>query len=163
MRLHRIAGPLLLSLSLGRPLLAAEPLPAWDKLRSLVGAWQGTYEGKTARLTYALVSNGTALLETMDAPDSTQMVTLYHPDGASLLMTHYCSIGNQPRMRAKGLESGNKLAFAYVDAANLKSKDEHRMTRLVLTFTDLDHLTQEWTSEEGGKEHVGRFEFTRQR
>jgi hypothetical protein len=50
-----------------------------------------------------------------------------------------------------------------VDAANLKSPGEHRMTRLVVTFKDADHLTQEWTSREGEKEHLGRFEFTRQR
>ena len=162
MRLDRIAMPVLLALSLGRPVLAAEPAPGWDKLRSLVGTWQGTYEGKTARLSYALVSNGTALMETMDAPDSTQMVTLYHPDGASLLLTHYCAAGNQPRMRAEGMEAG-RLAFTYVDATNLKSPDDHRMTRLVLTFTDANHLAQEWTSEEGGKKNVALFEFTRQR
>jgi hypothetical protein len=163
MRPERIALAALLALSLGPPLPAAEPgLPAWERLKSLVGNWHGTYEGKEARLSYALVSSGTALLETMDAPDSTQMVTLYHPDGGSLLMTHYCSVGNQPRMRAQAIENG-KLAFAYVDASNLKAKDEHRMTRLVLTFEDADHLVQEWTSTEGTKEHTGRFEFTRQR
>jgi hypothetical protein len=163
MRLDRIALGAILACSLGGPLGAGETAPAgWDELKSLVGTWHGTYEGKEARLTYSLVSSGTALMETMDAPDSTQMVTLYHPDGASLLMTHYCAVGNQPRMRAKGLVDG-KLAFTYVDAANLKSPDEHRMTRLVVTFKDADHLTQEWTSKEGDKEHVGRFEFTRQR
>ena len=49
---------------------------------------------------------------------ATQMVTLYHPDGASLLMTYYCSMGNQPRMRSKGAGEG-KLAFAYLDATNI--------------------------------------------
>jgi hypothetical protein len=164
MRLVRVVLPALLALSFGGSLHAADAAPSpWDKLKSLAGTWQGTYEGKQARLTYALVSNGTALMETMDAPDSTQMVTLYHPDGASLLMTHYCAAGNQPRMRAKGMEAGQQLTFAYVDAANLKSADDQRMTRLVLTFTDANHLAQEWTSEGGGKKEVARFEFTRQR
>jgi hypothetical protein len=89
-------------------------------------------------------------------------VTLYHPDGASLLMTHYCSMGNQPRMRSKGLEKG-KLDFAYVDATNLASAEQMRMTHLVMSFPDPDHLVEEWTGKEGAKEHVGRFTLTRKK
>ncbi len=40
---------------------------------------------------------------------------------------------------------------------------QHRMTRLVLTLRDPDHLVQEWTSRSGVEEHTGRFEFTRRR
>lgn len=65
-------------------------------------------------------------------------------------------------MRSKGLENG-KLAFTYVDAANLKSKDEMRMTVLVLTFKDADHLHADWTHNAAGKEDVGRFEFARKK
>ena len=61
---------------------------SWAKLKSLVGDWEGTYEGKRSTVSYRLVSSGTALMETMETPDASQMVTLYHPDGASLLMTH---------------------------------------------------------------------------
>jgi hypothetical protein len=77
-------------------------------------------------------------------------------------MTHYCSMGNQPRMRAKGLEKG-RLAFSYVDATNLRSPDEMRMTRLVMSFPDSEHLVQEWTSKAGDKENVGRFTFSRKK
>jgi len=75
-------------------------------------------------------------------------------------MTHYCSMGNQPRMRSKGLENG-RLDFSYVDAANLKSADAHVMTRLVMSFPDPDHLVHDWTSKQGATEHVGHFEFKR--
>jgi hypothetical protein len=153
----------LLALGLGLPLSAAEKTdPSWGRLKSLVGDWEGSYEGKPSHVSYKLVSNGTVLMETMEGPDASQMVTLYHPDGASLLMTHYCSMGNQPRMRSKGLQDG-RLDFAFVDAANLRSPGEHRMTRLVLSFPGLDRLVQEWTSKEAGKEHVGRFECTRKK
>lgn len=163
MRLLRITLVTLLAAGLVLPLAAAEKAKvSWEKLKSLVGDWQGTYEGKPARVSYRLVSNGTALMETMEGEDASQMVTLYHPDGASLLMTHYCSMGNQPRMRSKGLESG-RLDFSYVDATNLKSAGEHRMSRLVLSFPGPDQLVHEWTSKEGAKEHVGRFEFARKK
>ena len=77
-------------------------------------------------------------------------------------MTHYCSIGNQSRMRAQRLEGG-RLDFAYLDSSNVRSPDEHRMTHLVLSFPDADHLVQEWTAKAGAQEHVGRFEFTRKK
>jgi hypothetical protein len=121
-------------------------------MKSLVGNWQGSIDGKPARLTYALVSNGTALMETSESHDSNQMVTVYHPDGPSLLMTHYCSAGNQPRMQAQKFE-GDRIAFALVDTSNLGSADQHRMTRLVLTLADSDHLVQEWTVKGGAEEH----------
>ncbi len=140
---------------------AAEPPEAvWQKLTSLVGEWKGTYSGKPASVSYRLVSNGTALMETLEDDHSSQMVTLYHADGSSLLMTHYCSVGNQSRMRAQRLEGG-RLDFAYLDSSNLRSPDEHRMTHLVLSFPDADHLVQEWTAKTGAQEHVGRFEFAR--
>ncbi len=140
---------------------AAEPPdPAWKKLISLVGDWQGAYAGQPARVSYRLVSNGTALMETLEDDHSSQMITLYHPDGASLLMTHYCSIGNQSRMRAQRLE-GSRLDFAYLDSSNVRSPDEHRMTHLALSFPDSDQLVHEWTAQAGAQEHVGRFEFKR--
>ena len=164
MRTPRFLIVALIALGLAAPLFAADSKPnaGWEKLKSLAGEWDGTEEGKPFHASFKLVSSGTAVMETLDGPDAMQMVTIYHPDGASLLMTHYCSMGNQPRMRAKGLEKG-KLAFAYVDAANLKSKDEMRMTGLVLTFKDADHLLADWTHNAGGKESVGRFAFSRKK
>jgi hypothetical protein len=136
--------------------------PAWDKLKSLVGNWEGVENGQTFQLSYKLVSSGTALMETLNGPDSMEMVTVYHPDGNGILMTHYCSMGNEPRMRASGLSDG-RLVFRYLDAANLSSPDAPHMSGLVLTFTDADHLGADWSHKVGGKEEVGRFVFTRKR
>jgi len=116
MRISRTATSVLVGLALAMAAFAAEPPNAgWEKVKSLVGEWEGTTDGKPYRITYKSVSNGTAIMETIEGPEAAQMVTLYHPDGATLLMTHYCSMGNQPRMRSKGLDKGT-LAFAYLDA-----------------------------------------------
>jgi len=160
MRSLRITLLALLALGPGLSQAAGKADPSWEKLKSLVGDWEGRFEGQPARVSYKLVSSGKALLETMETHDSNQMVTLYHPDGASLLLTHYCSMGNQSRLRATGMRDG-RLDFSFVDVTNLQSPDEHRMTRLVLSLPDATHLVQEWTSRDGAKEHVGRFEYTR--
>lgn len=153
-----------LALCVAVPLSAAEskPNPAWEKLKTLVGEWDGTENGKPFHVSYKLVSGSTALMETMNGPDAMEMVTVYHPDGQSILMTHYCAMGNQPRMRAKGL-SGDRLAFHYVDAANLKSPDDPRMSGLVLTFTDADHFGADWTHKTRAREEVGHFAYARKR
>src|SRR6476660_6029357 len=46
------------------PAAPASPGPAWDALKSLQGEWEGFYNGTMkTRITYRLVSNGTALME----------------------------------------------------------------------------------------------------
>lgn len=136
---------------------------SWERLKSLVGDWVGTHEGKAARVSYKLVSGGTALQENLEVDaDYSRMLTIYHPDGVSVLMTHYCDMGNQPRMRAAEIREG-RLDFTYLDATNLKSADDNVMSRLVMTFPADGRLVQEWTSKEGGREQIGRFEFTRKK
>jgi hypothetical protein len=164
MRTLRFPIVALVALCLTAPLSAVDSKAnaGWEKLKSLAGDWEGMEGDKPFHASYKVVSSGTAVMETLDGPDAMQMITVYTPDGNKLLMTHYCSMGNQPRMRSKGLERG-KLAFHYVDAANLKSRDEMHMTGLVLTFLDADHLQAEWSNNAGGKTNIGSFVFTRKK
>lgn len=130
----------------------------FDRMKTLAGEWESTApEGKT-RVTYQLISNGTALLETIV---NENMVTVYHPDGETTLMTHYCAIGNQPRMRAQSSKGGDSITFQFVDVANLKRSSEGHMRRLVIKFQDKDHVTQNWTWKENGKETTSTFRLQR--
>ena len=139
------------------------PGPAWDALKSLQGEWEGLYNGTMkTRITYRLVSNGTALMETSVSPESGDMVTMYHPDGKRLFLTHYCSMNAQSRMQAAAGDA-KRIVFSFVDVTNLASPDAMRMTGLVFTLKDPDHFTQEWTATAGGKSDTGRFEFTRKK
>jgi len=139
---------------------------AWEKMKSLVGDWQGTMAEGDQRVpvsvSYRLVSKGTSLMETMTAPEETDMVTMYVPDGDKIVMTHYCSEGNQPRMRAAAPGGDvKKLDFRFVDATNLSSPDAMHMRNLVVTFQDANHFKQEWTHHAPGKDQTGVFEYTR--
>jgi len=132
----------------------------WKKLTSLVGSWQGTNEGRPVSVTYTLVSNGTALMENLNGGHDADMITMYTPDGAVLLATHYCAAGNQPRMRAKASADGKSIDFQFVDASNVKDSSEV-MQRLVVTFIDASHFHQQWTSRgKDGKDHTSLFVFT---
>ena len=139
------------------------PNAGFEKLKPLVGNWQGkANDGKPVAITYALVSDGSALMETLRAGSEAEMVTVYHPDGDRLMMTHYCSLNNQPRMRTDtGPAENGKLVFNFVDATNMSSPDAMHMHKLVVTFVDKDHFVQEWTWKGGEKEGTEVFRMER--
>ncbi len=135
---------------------------AWKQLLSLAGEWEGTESGRTATLTYTVISGGSALMESMKmpAPDP-DMVTIYHRDGDGLVATHYCSMGNQPRMRAPGDSPDAKsIRFRFADITNLKPGAGH-IKHLTVTFEDANHFTQEWVASSSGKEEPAVFKWTR--
>jgi hypothetical protein len=140
--------------------------PAWEKMKSLAGEWSGTMnhggQEMPVSVSYTLVSSGTSLMERLTTPDGSDMVTMYHPDGSRIMMTHYCSGGNQPRMKAV-TSSADAIAFDFVDATNLASPKAEHMRKLVVKFQDADHFTQEWTHRKDGKEETGVFKYARKK
>ena len=134
-------------------------------LKFLVGEWKGTdTDGKPYKTTYALSSGGTNLTETLTPPDSPPMTTMYYSDGDHLMLTHFCSLNNQPRMRAGGVKEGDKsITFAFVDATNLKNPTDVHMHQLSIEVKDHDHFTQTWMLSKAGKDVPKVFTFERVR
>jgi hypothetical protein len=132
-------------------------------LRFLVGEWKGSDgDGKPYKTSYALSSGGTTLAETLTTPDSPPMTTMYYSDGDQLMLTHYCSLNNQPRMRASGVKEGDKtMTFSFVDATNLHHPTDVHMHQLSIEVKDHDHFTQTWTLSKAGKEVPKVFAFER--
>jgi hypothetical protein len=154
-----LAGPSALDASANEK---AKSAAAFERLISLVGEWEGTNSAGQVQATYTLVSGGTALMERLKSANEPEMITLYSLDGDHLLVTHYCSMGNQPQMKTATItELGSPLAFKIVQITGMKSPDEGHMTGLVLTMPDRDHFTQQWTYKDKGKEQSNVFKFTR--
>ena len=131
----------------------------FEKLKSLVGEWRGSWSpgGSETLVTYSLTGNGSVLVEdyVLGAPKgSRSMSTLYHLDGDQLMLTHYCSIGNQPRMRATALSAdGREVVFDHFDITNLGKTGYSE--RLTLTLTDEDHIALSYRgSRTGGSSGV---------
>lgn len=135
----------------------------FDQLKTLVGEWEGKTETGPVKITYTLVSGGTALMERMQPANEAEMITMYSADGDRIVVTHYCSQGNQPSMKSETLKGvGNKYSFSLVSVSGLKTPDEGHMVGLVLTLVDRDHLTQEWHYQNShGKTSAELFEFRR--
>lgn len=141
---------------------------AFDRFKQLTGEWtgKGMMEGKEQeiRVIYKVTSGGSAVVETIFPGTPHEMVTVIHPDGDALLLTHYCMLGNQPHMKAMPKAGDNKVAFEFVKATNLKSEKDMYMRSATFTFVDKDTLKTEWTHYNEGKEAgKGVFELKRKK
>ena len=125
----------------------------FEKLKSLVGVWEGKRsDGRAVKVTYELISGGQGLMETLSAADEDEMVTVYHPDGSKLKLTHYCSAGNQPRMQAD-VPTGEikNLNFSFVDATNMIGKTDGHIHSVAIAFEGMNQMTQVWTWLQDGQ------------
>jgi hypothetical protein len=166
MRIAKIILLLLVSTAVGlaqtRSKVAANP--AFDKMKTLVGSWAGSAEedGKQipTNARFQMISDGSALMAWLNERTSDEMVTMFHPDGAALMATHYCAAHNQPRMVLVRGGDPNKLVFKFKDGTNIAPGAGH-MNQVAFVFDKPDHHIEEWTYLEKGKETTAHFDFHR--
>ncbi|RIL11149.1 MAG: hypothetical protein DCC75_02940 [Proteobacteria bacterium] len=136
-----------------------------DKMKSLAGVWQSAElgrDGKKERVVYKVISGGTALQEILFPGDAHEMVSIYHNDGGSVAMTHYCALGNQPVLRLSPEGEGSTHIFNFAGGSNINSENDRHIHQLKLTWLSNDHIKQEWTSYKDGKpEFVKTINFHR--
>lgn len=137
---------------------------AFDALKAMPGTWEGkSSDGHDIRVDYKVTGGGSAVMSEIyghHGPEA--MVTMFHLDGPNrLLMTHYCSAGNQPRMEASVSPDGKTITFNFVDVTNLATPDAGHMQRMVLTVLDENHHTEEWIFADHGKELKQFFDLRR--
>ena len=74
-----------------------------------------------------LTGNGSAVVEKLFPGTSHEMMSVYTMDGNDLVLTHYCAMGNQPRMKlAKTAANPTTLTFDFAGGSNLDAaKDTH--------------------------------------
>lgn len=133
---------------------------------SLVGDWAGTVDANgnsnPVETRFRLTGNGSVVSETLFPGTEHEMVSMYHLDGASLMHTHYCSAGNQPRMVAEPSAEGQTIPFAFHDATNLPDPKVLHMHEMKLHVIDANHIEEWWTGYLDGKaHHTAHFTLTR--
>jgi hypothetical protein len=138
---------------------------SFEKLKSLVGEWQGTANEGGQQIptttSFRLVSDGSALMSVLGAGTPHEMVTMFHMDNSDLLATHYCAAHNQPRFRLVPSSEPNAMTFEFKDATNLSSPAAPHMVGLKITFVDANHHYEDWTFFKDGHKSTSRFEFHR--
>lgn len=126
-----------------------------EKMKSLVGTWVAAdKDGKPTDEVVSVIkvtAGGSAVHETIFPGQPHEMVSIYTAEGADLAMTHYCMLGNQPKMKASTKGLTNKLKFEFVGGGNLDPKKDKHMHGAVLTIVDADHIELDGEGWEDGK------------
>jgi hypothetical protein len=135
---------------------------SFDQLKSLAGSWEGKNSmGQSVEVSYRMTAGGSALMSEIVGHGET-MISMINFDGPNrLLLTHYCTVGNQPRMQASSSPDGKTITFNFLDATNLDSPQSGHMDHVVIAMLGPDHHTEEWNFIDHGKQIKEFFDLTR--
>jgi hypothetical protein len=150
----------------------------FESLKKLAGTWTGKANHGEAEMPdvtviYKVTAADSAVMETLFPGTAHEMITMYTIDGDNLVLTHYCSMGNQPHMKlvsgagpgaGPGAGAGkelNVLHFVCTGGGNMKESDAH-MHDAKLTIVDADHIKSAWIMSVDGKPgEIASFDMTR--
>jgi hypothetical protein len=141
---------------------AAEKSPsdiAFERLKSLVGTWETVEKGskRPGVATYTLTGGGKVLMEVMGG-----MATAYHLDRGTLVLTHFCGAGNQPRMRVKTIEhEGRHLVFEMYDITNHPNPDSYYTSALDVRFVEDGTVELAYRGMTAGRESGQTFQLVK--
>ncbi len=114
--------------------------PAFERLKGLAGDWEETSRrgGGPLRVHYEVTPDGSVVIEIFDPGTVREMINVYHLDGPDrLLLTHYCALGNQPRMRLETSSLPGELRFSFAGGTNLNpERDRHLRWEVVRLLGD---------------------------
>jgi hypothetical protein len=128
---------------------------SFKQVKTLIGSWNGkTSDGKPFQVSFRSTSAGSVLLSEIHRGGaiSDDMNSIFHLDGDRLMLTHYCSAGNQPRMVASISADRKTIAFDFLDATNLAGSDVGHMQRVVIAILEANHHTETWIFTDHDKE-----------
>jgi hypothetical protein len=125
-----------------------------EKMKKLAGTWLvADQSGKPTDQVASIIkvtAGGSAVHETLFPGQPQEMVSIYTVDGPDLIMTHFCVLGNQPRLKADPNSSANQIAFQFTGGGNLDPKKDKHMHDVTLTIVDVDHIEVNATAWDKG-------------
>ena len=148
-----------------------EPVTAqanYERIKTLTGDWylvrgirlgvelDANYEEPF--LSYSVSSGGHSVVEVLFVDKPNEMTSVYYMDSGQLMMDHFCSLGNQPRMVAV-TGWGNDIPFELVSVSNMANENDLHISSHSLEFDGPDQLTVRWGATEN-QEPMGGSVYT---
>jgi hypothetical protein len=110
-------------------------------LRGLVGAWKVADKPTSRfRIRFYMTAGDTVLVESWERDGQPYSLTLYHRNGSTLMATHYCPQGNQPRLTLTSSSTAKMLRFGFQDATDLDPDHEAYLRELTFDLSSPDVL-----------------------
>jgi len=175
MKRFLIGGLMLIAFGAGaqgdeKPTKTPPPHPGLERLKKLAGTWVAAdKDGKPTDQVVSVIkvtAAGSTVVETLFPGQPHEMVSIYHRDGEDLIMTHYCSLGNQPRMKADPKSPANQIRFMFVGGTNLDPAKDMHMHEGTLTFIDDDHIEMggvAWVNGKPAEELCAKMKLVRKK
>jgi hypothetical protein len=143
---------------------------AFEKIKKMAGTWvEADKDGKPTDKVVSVIrvtAGGSAVEETTFPGQPMEMVSVYHLDKGDLLMTHYCVLGNQPRMKYDPASPANKIVWKFNGGTNLDPAKDTHMHGATVTILDDDHIEIAGEAWENGKPsdmHCGQMKLVRKK
>jgi hypothetical protein len=138
-----------------------------EALKKLAGTWQGKARMGTQEvpvtIVYESTAGGSAVVERLFPGTPHEMMSVYTGEADKVVMTHYCAMGNHPKMALKKSDP-KSLAFETIGTEGLRSATEPHMHAMTVSWVDADHIREIWTSFEGGTKKEDKvFELVRKK
>jgi hypothetical protein len=125
-----------------------------EKMKKLAGTWVAAdKDGKPTAQVVSIIkvtAGGSAVHETLFPGQPHEMVSIYTADGPDLVMTHYCVLGNQPRLKADPNSPPNQIVFRFAGGSNLNPEKDKHMHEATLTIVGDDRIEVNGTGWENG-------------
>lgn len=135
-------------------------LSPFQRLCQLEGTWKDDQSVTT--VAYRKSANGSVLVETWRWPDKgIEALTLYHLDENDLIATHYCPVGNQPRLTFTPGDKADRFAFHFVSATNLPDKNVDHCESFWIEINSADRFTRSETYSENGRSNTQQSTYQR--
>jgi hypothetical protein len=141
---------------LGGAALAAPPAgqaqAAFERLAKLDGNWKSQAKDDVVFITWRVIANGAAVLETVSNADHTRVnsVTVYAVEGEELVASHFGAEVAHPRLALKVLDGG-RLRFEVLGQDAPKDGKAAHVSALLLVVKGEDVVTLDWTTTAAGK------------
>ena len=126
---------------------AAEKSSGFLQMQNILGKWEGTLirsaqEDIPISLEYKLISDGSAIVEHSNE-DGTEMMTAFADQNGELLATHYCALGNQPKLT---VSKSTDTSVSFSTDRKLSGLDSSQDSFVdTWTFSDLKKGTDQFT------------------
>lgn len=123
------------------------PTQAFDLLLSFEGDWIDVDGGlgmqDEVAVSYRVTANRSTMIESIFVGQPYEMVTVFHRDQDQIALTHYCSLGNQPRMHSVAL-APQQLEFSHSGGSGFDPAQDRYMHSRIMGATSANELYGEW-------------------